>query len=221
MISKTSVVTIVDYGAGNLFSVVRAFRYLGATVVITADPKATIKASKIILPGVGAFGAAMEAMRSRGLDEAVCAFAAKGKPILGICLGMQLLFESSVEFGFHKGLALAKGSVKKIDLLKNNDSYNIKVPHIGWNSVLSNVEKDHYESNPLMKSVSNGSFFYFVHSYVVNPVDMQTVIATTTYGQQCFCSVFNRNNIFGCQFHPERSGEVGLKVYKNFLDTNM
>lgn len=196
---------IIDYGAGNLMSVKKALDYIGAKSNITSDPAEIEKADSVILPGVGAFGDAMDSMRSRGLDGAVKKAAVSGKPFLGICLGLQLLFAHSDESPDASGLGLLNGD---ISLIPNNSG--LKVPHIGWNSI------EIRENSRLFSGIENGSYFYFVHSYYLNGADESDVAATTEYGVKIECAI-ERGNMFATQFHPEKSGSAGLQVLKNFI----
>ena len=196
---------IIDYGAGNLMSVKKALDYIGAQSEITSDPAVIESADSVILPGVGAFGDAMDSMRGKGLDGAVTAAALSGKPFLGICLGLQLLFETSDETPGAKGLALLNGNISAIP-----KTGGLKVPHIGWNSI------EIRENSRLFRGIENGSYFYFVHSYYLNGANESDVAATTEYGVKIECAV-ERGNLFATQFHPEKSGVAGLQVLKNFI----
>lgn len=196
---------IIDYGAGNLMSVKKALDYIGAKSFITSDPAEIAAADSVILPGVGAFGDAMDSMRKKGLDSAVKSAALSGKPFLGICLGLQLLFAQSDETPGAQGLGLIKGKISEIP--KTN---GLKVPHIGWNSI------EISENSRLFAGIPNGSYFYFVHSYYLNGADESDVAATTEYGVKIECAV-EHGNLFATQFHPEKSGAAGLQVLKNFI----
>ncbi len=196
---------IIDYGAGNLMSVKKALDYIGAQSEITSDPAVIKSADSVILPGVGAFGDAMDSMRGKGLDGAVTAAALSGKPFLGICLGLQLLFETSDETPGAKGLALLNGNISAIP-----KTGGLKVPHIGWNSI------EIRENSRLFSGIPNGAYFYFVHSYYLNGANESDVAATTEYGVKIECAV-ERGNLFATQFHPEKSGAAGLQVLKNFI----
>lgn len=200
-------VAIIDYGAGNLSSVKKALDFLGAENEITQDKEKIETASHIILPGVGSFADAMESMQERGLVDTVKKAALSGKPFLGICLGLQLLFESSEESPGVKGLGLLGGSIAKI----SNDG-GLKVPHMGWNSVKIT------QNDKIFKDIPQDSYFYFVHSYYLKDADKDAVAAVTQYGVTIECAV-QRGNLFATQFHPEKSGKTGLKLLKNFLDT--
>ena len=200
-------IAIVDYGVGNLFSLTSSFAAIGAEVTVTADPGALKAADKILLPGVGAFEDAAKKLRQTGLDTVVKELAAAGKPLMGICLGMQLLFDKSYEYGEHDGLGLIPGSVCPIaDVIPAG----LKIPHIGWNAL-------HFQKDcPIFKEVSEGDCVYFVHSFYAAQCDDATV-ATAEYGAPLTAAVA-RGNVYGCQFHPEKSGAVGLKILKAFAE---
>ena len=200
-------VAIIDYGVGNLFSLSASFRAIGADVTVTSDPDVIRGADRIILPGVGAFEDAAKKLRASGLDAVVCEEAKRGKPILGICLGMQLLFEKSFEYGEHEGLGLIPGNVRPIaDVIPEE----LKIPHIGWNALKFVGEK-----SPIFKYLNEGDYVYFVHSYYGANCD--SVIAQSEYGAYLTAAV-GKGNVYGCQFHPEKSGEVGLKILKAFCE---
>ena len=200
-------IAIIDYGVGNLFSLTSSFKYVGADVCVTSDPEEIKKADKIILPGVGAFGDAIKKLKDTGLDKIVIEEANNGKPLMGICLGMQLLFEKSYEYGEHNGLGLLKGSVVPME---NYIDKSLKIPHIGWNAL--SIKKD----SPLFKYLKNGDHVYFVHSYFAKDCD-ESLLATTEYGKELTAAVAYKN-IYGCQFHPEKSGDIGLKILKAFCE---
>ncbi len=201
-------VAIVDYGVGNLFSLVSSFRILGEDAVATADPEIIRAADRILLPGVGAFGDAIEKLRASGLGDLLCDEARRGKPLLGICLGMQLLFEVSYEYGEYKGLGLLSGSVKPMaDVIP--DSY--KIPQIGWNSL--KITRKECE---LFKYVNEDDYVYFVHSFYAADCE-DSLVAYTEYGADITAAVA-KGNVYGCQFHPEKSGEVGLRILKAFCE---
>ena len=200
-------IAIVDYGVGNLFSLVCSFNAIGVEAKLTSDPEEIKNADKILLPGVGAFGDAAEKLFSSGLAEGVVQEAKRGKPILGICLGMQLLFEKSYEYGEHRGLGLIKGEIRPIADVIPTD---YKIPHIGWNALSFPKE------NALFKYLVGGNCVYFVHSYYAANCE-ESVIATTEYGAPLTAAVAN-GNVYGCQFHPEKSGEIGLKILKAFAE---
>ena len=207
-------IAIIDYGMGNLRSVAKALEHLGHSAEITRDPDAIAGAQRLILPGVGAFGAAMDNLRKFELVEVLRDAGGSGKPFLGICLGMQLLLEQSEEKGVHEGLSLIPGKVTRFaqDYPANHDTPPLKIPHMGWNSL------DIKAQTPLLDGVPDGSMVYFVHSYYVSPPD-DAVAATTNHGID-FCSVICRSNICATQFHPEKSGEVGLRMLRNFAEAD-
>ena len=201
-------IAIVDYGVGNLFSLRASFAAIGAEVEVSSDEKVIRAAEKIILPGVGAFEDAARKLRESGLGRVVCEEAAKGKPILGICLGMQMLFEKSFEYGEHEGLGLIKGNVRPIaDVIPKG----LKIPHIGWNALTFKGAK-----NPIFKYLNEGDCVYFVHSYYAADC-ADAVIATAEYGAELTAAV-SSGNVFGCQFHPEKSGDVGLSILRAFVE---
>lgn len=201
-------IAVVDYNMGNLRSVQNAFLKIGKEVTIVSNPEAIAKYDKVILPGVGAFGDAMEHLKDNGMDESIKAFALSGKPLLGICLGMQLLLESSDEFGAHEGLGLIPGNVRKFDTSRFKTP--LKVPHMGWNELF--VKKQ----TPLFNGMEDEIYLYFVHSFHAI-CDTQYTIGETEYGYP-FASAINRENIYGFQPHPEKSHENGLKILKNFTE---
>jgi len=200
-------IAIVDYNMGNLASVQNAFAKLGKETVVESNPAKFCEYDKLVLPGVGAFGDAMEHLRERGMIEAIKAFAASGKPMLGICLGMQLLFESSQEFGSHAGLGLIKGKVIHFEREKFEES--LKVPHMGWNRVFT---KEH----PLFNGLDDEHYLYFVHTYHVVCDNEKDIIGETYYGYK-FTSAVAHDNIMGIQPHPEKSHKNGLKILENFI----
>jgi glutamine amidotransferase len=198
-------VAIIDYGVGNLRSVEKAFRAAGAAAVVTGDERVLREADALVLPGVGAFGACMSALRERGFDALVRERANEGVPLLGVCVGMQMLFEESEEFGRTEGLGLLKGRVRRFDL-------DLRVPHVGWNQ----VEKK--RPHPLVAGVENEAFFYFVHSYYCEAKDAQDVVGETEYGL-AYASVVARGAVCGVQFHPEKSQSAGLRLLGNFAES--
>lgn len=203
-------IAIVDYGVGNLFSLTCSFRSLGAEVTVTGDPDVIRSAGKVVLPGVGAFGDAAELLRKSGLDQVVIEEANRGKPLLGICLGMQLLFDESLEYGRHPGLGLIPGRVVSMEPVV---PAGYKVPHIGWNAL-------HFPKNkpvsPLFRHIREGDCVYFVHSYYATDCDAD-LIATAEYGPELTAAVA-RDNVMGTQFHPEKSGAVGLNILRAFCE---
>lgn len=201
-------ITIVDYGVGNLFSIKTSFDYIGEPCEFTSDADRILGAERILLPGVGAFGDAVNKLHESKLFDIVKDFAKTGKPMMGICLGMQLLFEKSYEYGEHEGLSLLPGEVLRFT--PEDVGEDGRIPHSGWNSI--NIVKD----NPLLKGINENAYVYYVHSYFV-PKNKNT-IAETMYGNTVFSGSVNKDNIFGTQFHPEKSGDVGLKILKNFSE---
>ncbi len=195
---------IIDYGMGNLRSVEKALAAAGARPQLSGDPQVVRRAERLILPGVGAFGDAMENLRNSGLDHAIRDSAAAGIPLLGLCLGLQLLFSESEEFGQHEGLQLIPGKVRKIQ------EPNLHVPHVGWNQIEGILP------DPLLKGIPEGTYFYFVHSFFVEPESDADVLCWTDYGRR-FCSVARRKNVWGAQFHPEKSQAAGRQLLCNFL----
>ena len=199
-------IAVIDYDAGNLKSVEKALQYLGEECIVTRDKEKLLKADKIILPGVGAFGDAMEKLHKFGLVDVIHKLVKENKPFLGICLGLQLMFESSEEGSGVKGLGLLPGKIVKFP-----EKEGFKIPHMGWNSI------DVKEGSRLFKGVSNNSYVYFVHSYYLQAENENDVAATTEYITHVHASV-EHDNIFACQFHPEKSGDVGLRILKNFCE---
>ena len=201
-------VAIIDYGVGNLFSLQCSLKKIGVEAVVTSDADVIKNADRIILPGVGAFGDAAKKLRSSGLVELITEEAKSGKPFLGICLGMQLLFEKGFEYGEHEGLGFLKGNVIP---LENKIPANLNIPHMGWNALDFKEEK-----SPIFKYINDGDFVYFVHSFYATDCD-DSIIATSEYGIPVTAAV-GKGNIFGCQFHPEKSGDVGLSILKAFCE---
>ena len=201
-------IAIIDYGVGNLFSLAGSLKKLDLDAVVTSDPSEIKKCDRIILPGVGAFGDAAEKLFNSGLAEVILDEVKEGKPLMGICLGMQLLFEKSFEYGEHKGLGLIPGSVVPLDDVLKGD---LKVPHIGWNAL--DVKKP---DNPLMKYTKQGDYMYYVHSFYAD-TEPDYVLATSEYGFEVTGAV-SKGNVYGTQFHPEKSGNDGLKILKAFSE---
>ena len=200
-------IAIVDYGVGNLYSLEQSFKAINAQVVVTGKPEILQKADKILLPGVGAFGDAAQKLRDTGMADAVKEQVALGKPLMGICLGMQLLFERGFEYGDYEGLGLISGEVRPISDVVPKE---FKIPHMGWNAL------DFTKESRLFSKIENGDYVYFVHSY--HAVNCQeTTIATTDYGAPLTAAV-EKDNVFGCQFHPEKSGRVGLEILRAFCE---
>ncbi len=203
-------IAIIDYGIGNLFSVVSSFKYIGQDAVVTSDPDVIRKSDKLILPGVGAFGDAIEKLRQTGLDKVIIEEAKNGKPIMGICLGMQLLFEKSYEYGEHDGLGLLKGSVIGMQGVIDE---KLQIPHIGYNALT--FKKNH----PLFKYIKEGDYVYFVHSYYAVDCD-DSLLAYAEYDKD-ITAIVGKGNVMGCQFHPEKSGNVGLNILRAFSEMEM
>ena len=201
-------IAIIDYGVGNLFSLRSSFAAIGQEAAVTNDIDEIRRADRLILPGVGAFRDAAEKLRASGMDRAVKEETAKGKPLLGVCLGMQMLFERSYEYGVYEGLGLLKGEIRPI---AERIPAGLKIPQMGWNAL--RIMKD----SPLLKYTREGEYVYFVHSYSAVGCD-DSLLASTEYGAELTACV-GKGNVFGCQFHPEKSGEVGLRMLKAFCET--
>ena len=199
-------IVLIDAGTGNLRSVQKALETIGANVVRTDDPNIVLNAGKVVLPGVGAFGDFMSGLRARGLEPAIMDVAARRVPLLGICVGMQALFDVGEEMGEHTGLGLLAGKVVRFD-----ESLSVKIPHTGWNQLQARRDA------LLFDQINDGAYVYFNHSYYCQPRNSSDVIATTEYGLRFSCAV-QKENIFGVQFHPEKSQAVGLRILKNFLE---
>jgi glutamine amidotransferase len=197
-------ICIIDYGMGNLRSVEKAVAAIGGSPEISRDPDIVRQSRGLILPGVGAFGDGMAVLRRKGLDEAILEAVREGTPLLGLCLGLQMLFDESEEFGKHAGLGLIPGKVLRIQ------EPDLCVPHVGWNQV------ELIKADPLLENIQEGSYFYFVHSYYADPENAEDALAWTEYGRR-FCSIARRGNVWGAQFHPEKSQEAGKQLLRNFL----
>lgn len=215
-------VTIIDYGMGNLFNVVRAFEHLGCTLNITNDYNRIMKSDRLLLPGVGAFEDGISNLKDNDLDNVIKEFCQTGRPLFGICLGMQLLMTYSEENGIHDGLDIIKGKVIRFSDT-NADSNNYKIPQMGWNALqppnkIENGTRNIFWKDSILNNLEETPYMYFVHSYFVVLEDNKISLAETAYGKDLFCSVFQKDQIIGCQFHPERSGEEGLKIIRNFLN---
>jgi imidazole glycerol-phosphate synthase subunit HisH len=200
-------VTIVDYGMGNLRSVEKAFSAVGGRPEVTGDPGRVRQSPRLVLPGVGAFGDAMRNLAQGGLDNAIIESVRGGTPLLGLCLGLQLLFDESEEFGRHRGLGVIPGCVRRFD------GIGIRVPHVGWNQV------EGLQPDPLLEGIAEGTYFYFVHSYYVEPARPDSVLGWTDYGLR-FCSLARMGTAWGAQFHPEKSQDAGKQLLRNFLRTS-
>tara|TARA_Y100000590_G_scaffold278374_1_gene312466 strand:+ start:2569 stop:3201 length:633 start_codon:yes stop_codon:yes gene_type:complete len=206
-------IIIIDYKCGNILSIKRAIQHLGYETEISNDKTKILNSTHVILPGVGAFGNATKQLEKYNLYESILEYAKLEKPLLGICLGMQLLFTKSYEFGIHDGLGLIEGEVKKISSKKDR---GIKIPHMGWNEIYPSNKKDW--KNKILKNSLIGKSFYFVHSFIGNTKNSDSTIAVCNYSDISIPAVVSTNNIFGCQFHPEKSGNNGLAVLRNFCE---
>ena len=207
-------ITVIDYGVGNLLSVSRALEHCGAKVNMSSDPEFILKSKKVILPGVGAFPNGMRALIELGLDAVIKEVVNNGVPLLGICLGMQLLLDESEEFGITKGLGVIPGKVVPIPN-KSVDGEIQKIPHIGWSSLVNSRED---WQNTILQEVREGDSVYFVHSFMASPEKSEDQLADALYGGQKISAVIAKGNTTGCQFHPEKSGEIGLKILRNFIN---
>ena len=207
-------IAIVDYGCGNILNLVRAIQFLGYEVEATHDNKKIINSSYVILPGVGAFGNAMKQIEKYNLRNTILEYAKSDKPLLGICLGMQILLTVSYEFGTHKGLGLIEGEVIKIS---NKNNKEIKIPHVGWNEIYPNNDKKEWK-NKILKNSLIGKNFYFVHSFACITKNSDSTIAVCNYSGISIPAVVSVDNVFGCQFHPEKSANNGLAFLKNFCE---
>ena len=208
-------VAVIDYGVGNLLSVRRGLERVGASVAVTSDFDAIRSAPRVVLPGVGAFADGMAALRGAGLDDVVREVAAKGTPLLGICLGMQMLLDTSEEFGEHAGLGLIPGRVVTVPGVSGDDEPQ-KIPHIGWNALTVPEGREDWHDT-VLEDLTPGESVYFVHSYMADPVAASDRMADCLYGGRRVSAAIGRENVSGCQFHPEKSGDVGLKVLRRFM----
>ena len=206
-------IAIIDYGMGNLRSVQKGFEKIGAEAMVTADPRTVLEAERVVLPGVGAFADCMRNLEQAGFVEPIMKVISQGRPFLGICVGMQLLFSDSVEFGLYKGLDVIPGHVVRFPEGMRQGDETLKVPHMGWNQI------SFRNRAPAFAGIDEGANVYFIHSYYVRPDD-ETVIATTTNYGIDFCSAIWKDNIVATQFHPEKSQEIGLRILKNFAEMN-
>ncbi len=211
----TPSVTVIDYGASNMLNVVHALEHCGADVLIADQPEAVTDAGRLILPGVGAFADGMAGLKAKNLIEPLVSFCRKGNPFLGICLGMQMMFDSSEEFGNHVGLGLIPGKVTRIPSQGANGEPH-KIPHIGWNELLCS-EKDDEWKDSLFLTLKPGTPMYFVHSFMGVPKNKKNLLAYCDYSGLSVCAAVQSDNMTGCQFHPEKSGESGLKIIRGFL----
>jgi imidazole glycerol-phosphate synthase subunit HisH len=215
--SSTNVVAVIDYGVGNLFSVQRALEHCGASVILVDDPEKLKQASKVLLPGVGAFPEAMLALSRNGMDQAIKEYAGSGAPLFGICLGMQMLLDNSNEFGFASGLGLIPGTVEPIPT-RNQSGQRFKVPHIGWSDLIYPEGRGSWDGTLLSSVDISNNAVYFVHSYMAVPKHHKHRIADCRYGDTSVAAVIGKDNVWGAQFHPEKSGKVGLSMLRNFVN---
>jgi len=213
--TQKPMITVVDYGAGNILSVTRALEHVGATTIVTGDPKIVEQAEKLLLPGVGAFGRAMDNLSQRDLIEPIRGHAASGRPFLGVCLGMQLMLNGSEEFGGHEGLGLIPGNVVSIPRTTSHGDPH-KIPHIGWNTLLQ--PQPGRWKNTILDGIDKTIGMYFVHSFSAAPTNETDRLADTDYNGQIISAAIQHENLTGLQCHPEKSGSVGLRVLKNFID---
>lgn len=207
-------VSVVDYGLGNLYSVVRALGSVGASAKLVSRPDEILDADKLVIPGVGAFGDGMAGLSQRSLVTPIQNFVTTGRPVLGICLGAQLFMEIGREFGVHSGLGLIPGEVGPFN--PQTETRPAKIPHVGWSSLSLDLSKS---EDGLLSGIDDGEFFYFTHSYVIRPTHEGDVMARTCYAGQDLAAVVHRDNVFGCQFHPEKSGAAGLRILRNFVES--
>jgi glutamine amidotransferase len=208
-------VAVIDYGVGNLLSVSRALAHCGANVVVTSDPVTILGSTRVVLPGVGAFANGMQALSKHRLDDVVRDFAASGKPLLGICLGMQMLLDSSEEFGYSTGLGLIPGRVLGLPQI-DTEGRQLKVPHIGWNALKLTHDHSTWERT-VLADTQEGESMYFVHSFAAHPQDSRHILAECIHGGHQVCAVVQHENVLGFQFHPEKSGNSGLILLNRFL----
>jgi len=212
-------ITIVDYGLGNIFNILRAVEYLGYKACFSSKYNDIINSDFLILPGVGAFEDGMIALKEKGLVEIIQEYVNQNKPLLGVCLGMQLLMSTSEEFGRHEGLNLINGEVVHFPKAKRKGMF-YKIPHIGWNKIqLNSINRKNNSREMVLREINHNSFYYFTHSFIVQPNSHENCVALSNYGGIEFCSVINKGKIWGCQFHPELSGVDGLKFFKYLLES--
>jgi glutamine amidotransferase len=207
-------VVIVDYGVGNLYSVARALSAVGADATVSSDAHAIQNADRLVVPGVGAFGDGIAALRDRGLEDSIREFSASGRPVLGICLGAQLFLDEGREFGVHRGLGLLRGAV--VPFVDQIGPERDKIPHVGWNALAPGPSGAGWPKG-ILSGIHPGDSVYFTHSYVIDAGDPADVVAVSDYASQKVTAVFEHDNIHGCQFHPEKSGPIGLAILKRFL----
>jgi imidazole glycerol-phosphate synthase subunit HisH len=213
---RKKTVVIIDYGIGNIFSVKQAFDQIGAATIITSDSQVVENAEYLVLPGVGAFSKAMGSLNNLKLVSSIISAAKRGVPLLGICLGMQMLLDESEEFGVTSGLGLISGRVERFPLNKHKHSI-VKIPQINWHEMVPIHSKANWD-NSILDKITASDAVYFIHSFVARPCDNSHVLASYMCGEESIPAVIVRKNVIGCQFHPEKSGEVGLQVLRNFID---
>jgi glutamine amidotransferase len=212
MLDSNPTISLVDYGVGNLYSLLKAFKLYTKNVVISEEADIIKSSDALVLPGVGSFQSGMHGLRVRNLTNTIKEFAKSDKPILGICLGAQLLLSKGYEFGEFEGLDIISG---RVTIFPKSEE-EVKMPHIGWNEIYSPA--DNSWDNTILDPARQGSHVYFIHSYILSPTSHDDILALSNYGSYEFCSAVKRGKIYGCQFHPEKSGEVGLKIIKKFID---
>ncbi len=212
----SNLITIVDYGIGNIFSVARAFQHCGAETLVTDKPADILAATRLVLPGVGAFSNGMSGLRDRGLIGPIKTYAASDRPLLGICLGMQMLFSESSEFGNYEGLGLIEGKILPIEP-KGPEGAPLKVPHIGWNELVRSSEAPEWKDS-VLRHVAELEHCYFVHSFTAVPASEKHRLSDANYGSSRISAAVAKGKIYGCQFHPEKSGATGLRIIKGFLE---
>lgn len=205
-------IVIVDYGVGNLYSLTRAFKFFGVEAAVAEDAEILGQADGVVLPGVGSFEAGMRGLKMRGLEKKILEIAESNKPMLGICLGAQIMLTQGHEFGIFKGLDIINGQVVHFPVLADSE----KIPQVGWNTIFP--PEAGVWSGTILNSFDKNDQVYFVHSYIFEPESKENILALTTYGGHTFCSAIKKGNIYGCQFHPEKSGQVGLKIIENFIN---
>jgi len=207
-------IVIIDYGLGNIYSINQACQHFGYNPIVSSKEEDILSADSLILPGVGAFKVAIDQLNDKGLVDPILEFVKTGKPMMGVCLGMQLLFDESEEFGLHKGLGLIPGSIRKFPSEVNGQK--LRVPNIGWNKNFEEKTGVSWDETPL-KETKEDDFLYFIHSFYADPKLPESVLSTSDYQGFKYCSSVKHENVYGFQFHPEKSGEIGLSIFKNFL----
>ena len=212
----TKKITVIDYEVGNLLSVTRAFEHFNVAIQVTSNPQDIQNADYLVLPGVGAFKQAMQKINDLNLAQPILEFTKKQRPFLGICLGMQMMLQTSVEFGKHQGLGIIEGEVLEIPKITESGKPH-KIPHIGWTEI-TNPQSDQNWNTSILKGIPQNTPFYFVHSFTAHPTHQQNRLADASYNGQLISAVVSKDHLYGCQFHPEKSGENGLKIINNFIE---